>query len=228
MSFRANLNATLNARPFRVTETAETGLHKLDVGSRRDSYFYIPPQYRPAHPAPLVLLLHGAGGHAHHGLELLQHLADDNGMILIAPASAAQTWDVIAGRAYGPDVSLVDQALAHVFEHYSVDPSHLAIGGFSDGASYALSVGLANGDLFTHVIAFSPGFIAPLSPQGKPKVFISHGTGDQVLPIDPCSRKIVPRLRQADYPVTYEEFDGGHAIPGKVAQFAVNWFMDRV
>jgi predicted esterase len=114
----------------------------------------------------------------------------------------------------------MDQALVQVFGHYAVDPLHLAIGGFSDGASYALSVGLANGDLFTHVIAFSPGFIAPLSPQDRPKVFISRGTTDNMLPIDRCSRMILPRLRQAGYPVTYDEFDGAHIIPGKVAWFA--------
>jgi predicted esterase len=219
--------ARLNARPSRVAHPAPTGQHKLDVGSRRDSYFYVPPRYLPAHPAPLALLLHGAGGHAHHGLGLLQHLADDNGMILVAPASTAQTWDVIARRAYGPDVALLDQALTHVFGHYAVDPTRLAIGGFSDGASYALSVGLANGDLFTHIIAFSPGFIAPISPQGQPKVFISHGIRDDVLPIDFCSRKIVPQLRHAAYSVTYKEFEGGHAIPDEVAQFAVDWFMGR-
>jgi phospholipase/carboxylesterase len=217
----------LRARPSHPLDPGPSGLHKLDVGSIRDSYFYVPPQYSPAHPAPLVLLLHGAGGHAHHGLGLLQHLADDNGMILAAPASAAQTWDIIASRSYGPDVTLLDRALAHVFEHYAVDPSHLAIGGFSDGASYALSVGLANGDLFTHVIAFSPGFIARLLPQGLPKVFISHGTRDNVLPVDRCSRSIVPRLQQTGYSVTYDEFDGGHEIPAEVAQFAVNWFFGR-
>lgn len=222
------LDARLHARPVQVKKPAPGGRHKLDVGSGRDSYFYVPRQYDPVHPAPLVLLLHGAGGHAHHGLGLLQHLADDNGMILVAPASAAQTWDVIAKRSYGPDVALLDRALTHVFEHYAVDPLHLAIGGFSDGASYALSVGLANGDLFTHVIGFSPGFIAPLSPQGRPKIFISHGTRDDVLPIEPCSRSIVPRLRQAGYSVTYEEFDGGHAIPGAVAQRAADWFVGRI
>ncbi len=220
-------DACLHARPSHGKKPAPSGQHKLDVGSRRDSYFYVPPQYHPAHPAPLVLLLHGAGGHAHHGLGLLQHLADDNGMILVAPASVEQTWDVIATRAYGRDVVFLDRALEHVFEHYAIDPSHLAIGGFSDGASYALSVGLANGALFTHVIAFSPGFIAPLLPQGQPKVFISHGTMDNVLPISLCSRRIVPQLRQEGYSVTYDEFDDDHAIPDEVAQRAVNWFLDR-
>lgn len=219
--------ARLHARPSPVTSPSPVGQHKLELGSKRDSYFYVPPQYDPAKAASLVLLLHGAGGHAHHGLGLLQHLADDSGMILVAPASTAQTWDVIARRAYGADVALVDQALERVFAHYAVDPSHLAIGGFSDGASYALSLGLSNGDLFTHVIAFSPGLIAPLSPRGQPRVFISHGTRDNVLPIDPCSRTIVPRLRRAEYAVMYDEFDGGHTIPAEVAQLAVNWFLVR-
>ena len=58
---------------------------------------------------------------------------------------------------------------------YAFDPAHIAVGGFSDGASYALSVGITNGDLFTDVIAFSPGFMAPARQQGKPRLFISHG-----------------------------------------------------
>jgi predicted esterase len=55
----------------------------------------------------------------------------------------------------------LDQALQHVFETYSIDPGRVGLGGFSDGASYALSLGVANGDLFSHIIAFSPGFMRP-------------------------------------------------------------------
>ncbi len=223
-----SVDARLQARPSPPDGPAMPGMRKLDVGGARDSYLYVPPRYDPAVPAPLVLLLHGAGGHSRHGLDLLQHLADDYGLILIAPASTSHTWDVIANRSYGVDVAMVDQALKHVFAHYAVDPDCLAIGGFSDGASYALTLGLANGDLFTHVIAFSPGFIAPITPRGQPKVFISHGNRDEVLPIEPCSRNIVPRLRRAEYQVMYDEFDGGHTIPGEVAQFAVNWFIGRI
>lgn len=56
---------------------------------------------------------------------------------------------------YGPDVEIMDRALAEVFGNCTVDSTHVAVEGFSDGASFALSVGLTNGDLFTHVIAFS-------------------------------------------------------------------------
>ena len=221
-------NAQLHARPCPSTAPAPVGRQSLKLGGSRDSFLYVPPRTDPARPAPLVLLLHGAGGHAQHGLDLLQHLADDNEMILVAPASTAPTWDVIASRYYGPDVALVDHALEYAFAHCIVDPAHLAIGGFSDGASYALSLGLSNGDLFSHVIAFSPGFIAPLMPRGQPRIFISHGTRDEVLPVEPCSRRIVPRLRRAEYTVMYDEFKGGHTIPDEVARFAVDWFMDRI
>jgi phospholipase/carboxylesterase len=74
----------------------------------------------------------------------------------------------------------------------SVDARRLAVTGFSEGVSYVLSVGLPNGDLFTHVIAFSPGFASSAAYRGKPPVFVSHGTRDKVLPIDRCSRRSSP------------------------------------
>lgn len=219
--------AHLYARPAQVSVPAPAGLQTLPVGGKRDSYLYVPPRYDPRQPLPLILLLHGAGGHAHDGLGILRHLADQAGLILLAPASAGSTWDIIGARSYGPDVSLIDQALAHLFERYGVDPSRIAIGGFSDGASYALTLGLANGDLFTHVMAFSPGFIGPMTARGEPKLFISHGTEDEILPINPCSRSIIKQLERIEYKPTYVEFDGGHTIPPEVVQSAIAWFMAK-
>lgn len=215
----------LQARPGPGAQCAEHGLLPLEVGGRRDSYVFVPPGAGLARAAPLVLLLHGAGGHAHDGLRVLLHLAEHAGLILVAPASQMGTWDIIAGRRYGADRDLVDRALEQVFARYAVDKAHLGIGGFSDGASYALSLGLANGDLFTHILAFSPGFAAPGARPGKPRVFISHGTRDPVLPIDPCSRSIARRLSADGIDLTYREFDGEHVIPPPVAEEAVRWFM---
>jgi phospholipase/carboxylesterase len=214
-------------RPTSVTKSAPVGLRPLKLGGKRDSYLYVPGSYRPQHPSPLVLILHGAGQHPQHGLDLLQHLADDTGMILLAPASTSHTWDLIAGHAYGPDVVLVNQLLHHVFEEYAVDPTHMAIGGFSDGASYALSLGVINGDFFTHVVAFSPGFMIPTDQSTHPRIFISHGKQDPVLSIARCSRQIVPLLREAGYDVEYNEFNSGHATPPEITQHAVNWLFSR-
>ena len=220
----AQTEGRLRARPGEATGAAPVGLQPLVLGAARDSYLYVPATYRVEHPVPLVLLLHGAGGHAHQGLDPLRGLADATGLLLLAPASRGSTWDLLVSHRYGPDLALIDRALEQTFSRYAVAPERVAVGGFSDGASYALSLGITNGDLFTHAIGFSPGFVAPAGRTGSPRVFVSHGTHDRVLPIDRCSRKIVPRLERAGYDVLYREFDGGHEIPPEIALEAVGWF----
>jgi predicted esterase len=121
---------------------------------------------------------------------------------------------------YGPDVAAIDGALESTFSRYAVDPARVAVGGYSDGASYALSLGIANGDLFTYVLGFSPGFMAPTAQVGSPRIFVSHGIRDDWLPIERCSRRIVPQLEHAGYDVTYREFEGGHVVPPEIGREA--------
>src|ERR687896_1758615 len=224
-SKEAQTEGRLRARPVQVTGSAPVGLQPLMLGAARDSYLYVPASYRADRPAPLVLLLHGAGGHALQGLDLLRSLADAAGLLLLAPASHEHTWDLLVGRRYGPDLTLIDRALELTFSRYAVAPERVAVGGFSNGASYALSLGITNGDLFTHVIAFSPGFMAPAGQKGSPRVFVSHGTRDGWLPIDRCSRVIVPQIERAGYEVRYREFVGGHVVPPEIAHEAAGWFV---
>jgi phospholipase/carboxylesterase len=214
----------LAARPRQLKSVGPAGLRRLKLGGRRDGFVYAPEGLSAGRPAPLILLLHGAGGDAGRVVSLLRSFADRCGFILLVPDSRGATWDLIEG-GYGPDVSFIDRALEQTFGSYDVDPKRVAIGGFSDGASYALSLGATNGDLFTHVVAFSPGFMAPASRHGSPALYISHGTRDRVLPVDSCSRRIVPRARGAGYTVLYREFDGPHTVPPEVAGEAVEWFL---
>jgi phospholipase/carboxylesterase len=214
----------LRARPTAPITEGPIGLHALGLADGRDALIYVPDGYQPDHPAPLVLSLHGAGGNEQGGLYPLQTFADETGLILLSPASRGRTWDMIL-RNYGPDIDFIDQALTRAFEQYAIDPNRLAVGGFSDGASYALSIGLTNGDLFNHVLAFSPGFASPAAQRGSPGLYVSHGTQDSVLPIDVCSRRIVPMLKQAGYDVTYHEFDGPHTVPPEIAHEALDWFL---
>jgi len=217
--------ARLTARPRPPGQTGPApGVHRLGLDAGRDALVLVPAGYDPARPAPLAVMLHGAGGDAVGGLAPFRALVDDHGVVVLAPESRGRTWDVLLG-GWGPDVELVDLALDHVFVRYPVDPTRVAVGGFSDGASYALGLGLANGDLFGHVVAFSPGFVPRAPAQGDPRVFVSHGIGDEVLPIDVCSRRIAPRLRQAGHEVDYREFTGGHTVPGDIAAGALDWFL---
>ena len=212
--------------PTEVAGVVPTGLRSLGVSAARSGYLYVPATYRAEHPAPLVLLLHGAGEDMRDGLALLRQQADAARLILLALTSRGPTWDVIVGRGrFGPDVVAIDQALKGTFSRYAVDPSRIAVGGHSDGASYALSLGITNGALFSHVLAFSPGFMAPSGRRGSPRIFVSHGTRDGWLPIDRCSRIIVPRLERAGYEVRYQEFEGGHVVSPEIALEAVGWFV---
>jgi predicted esterase len=79
--------------------------------------------------------------------------------------------------------------------------------------------------MFRAVFGFSPGFVVDLPHNGKPPVFISHGTIDNVLPIDECSRRIVPELRREGYEVTFREFEGKHTLPPEIATEAMRWFL---
>jgi len=208
----------LSARPKLDAGTPTPGTTPLLLDTGRDGVIYVPPNL-PSGPVPLILMLHGAGGSARPLLAAIQPIADDTGCVLLLPDSRGPTWDAIGGE-YGDDVPFINTALTHVFTRMTVDPDRVAIAGFSDGASYSLGLGLINGDLFRRVIAFSPGFLPPITPTGKPPVFISHGTLDQVLPLELTSRVIVESLHAEGYSVDFREFSGGHAISASLAREA--------
>jgi len=218
-------SAALTSRPTTPTESLSAGKHALDLAGQRDGFIYIPEVLDPDNSAPLLVLLHGASGLADNW-ESAFFLADSLGIVLLAIDSRAGTWDVIQFGVYGPDVAFLDAALEKTFRHVEVDPFRVGVGGFSDGASYALSVGLSNGDLFTHIVAWSPGFMVPTRQQGRPRVFISHGTLDAILSVQTTRTQIVASLEGTGYSVHFEEFLGGHEIPDAIAQQAFDWFLE--
>ena len=196
-----------------------TGLFEVTGTSGSRPAVVLVPEVDPG-PLRLVVLMHGAGGRPQRTVELLRPYAAEHRLVLLAPGSRAATWDVITG-GFGPDVANIDALL-----RATADLCPLAghtVAGFSDGASYALTLGIGNGDVFDSVVAFSPGFAAPEVEHGRPRFFLSHGTRDAVLPIDRCSRRIVPALERQGYDVTYEEFLGGHEVPVPVRRQALAW-----
>jgi phospholipase/carboxylesterase len=214
----------LHSRPHKSKNlgSSTTGLRRTGLDTQRDGILYVPESFNPKVPSPLIVTLHGAGGNAMHALAPFKDLSDHTGTILLAPESQKSTWDLIV-KGYGEDVFWIDEALSDAFSLYNIDSDRLAIAGFSDGASYALSLGITNGDVFSHILAFSPGFVAPAEIRGAPSIFVSHGVDDQVLRIASCSRKLVPALEQAGLEVVYREFEGGHIIPDSIAKEAFAW-----
>jgi len=217
--------ARIAARPVSGTKTTGARTRPLGLDAKRDAILQLPTQAAEG-PVPLLVLLHGAGGSGAGILKRLGAFADEAGIAVLAPDSRGSSWDAIRGD-FGLDVAFINRALERVFQSVAVDPQRIIVGGFSDGATYAISLGLQNGDLFRRVLAFSPGFYVGGSTQGKPRLFLSHGTRDEILPIDRCSRILVPRLQKSGYDVTFREFEGAHEIPPDIARAGMRWSIAR-
>ena len=211
----------LTARPRLPSSEPVPGFSVLAIGRDRDALLYVPPAAK-AGPVPLMVLLHGAGGSASGLRDRLFRSTDSIGFALLIPDSRGPTWDAIRG-GYGPDIAFIDSAIKVVFSRVAVDATRLIVGGFSDGASYALALGRINGDLFSRVVAFSPGFVPPGRATGQPEFVITHGSDDRILPYESTSGRIAPALKRAGYLVTIRTFAGGHTVPAELAREAFRW-----
>ena len=213
--------ARLLARPTKPKLRAPAGRHSFGLATGRDGYLSVPLNYRPDKPIPFILMLHGARGSG--GLEVFCESAARDGIAVAVPDSRGLTWDRIKGR-FGPDIEFLDRVLQFTFDRVAVDPQRLAIAGFSDGGSYALSVGLTNGDLFSHVIAYSPEFVAAPIRFGKPPIFITHGVQDAILSIN-LTESMVRQLKLAGYTVEFKEFSGGHFMRPDLVKESLRWLV---
>lgn len=203
-------------------EALGPGLHPLGLDDERDGLIYLPRGYQRQVAAPLMVMFHGAGSTA-QSVSYAFPMADQHGAIILAPDSRDQrSWDLIVG-SYGPDADFLARALRHAFQRCNIDRGRMSVGGHSDGASYALSFGLGAGDVFGHILAFSPGVMTPVDARGSPRIFVAHGAADPVMPIDDTSRRFVPRLKRLGYDVTYREYDGGHAVPAGIVREGFDW-----
>ncbi len=98
-----SLQGWLLARPQVGGKGTTIGSQPLGLGGKRDGLLYVPAGLPTNRPAPLVVMLHDAGGGASDSVAPLVVLADAAGLILLAPDSRGGTWDLIKA-ALGPDV----------------------------------------------------------------------------------------------------------------------------
>ena len=219
----ASTAGRVTARPHASQKSYISGRSALGLDSARDAILQT-PKNQPNSDFPLLVFFHGAGQSADEMFDYLGTAPEEAGVAVLAPNSRGNTWDAIAdGSFFGPDVKFLNRALELVFEMLAIDDRRIVIGGFSDGASYAISLGLLNGDLFKGVMAFSPGIVIDGPWVGKPRFYISHGKHDPILPIEKCGRRIAADLNFRAYGVTLTEFDGGHEIPPAVLSEAFSW-----
>jgi phospholipase/carboxylesterase len=200
------------------------GKSRLGISdSERDATIYVPASYQKGTPMPILVMLHGFRSTA-EAVRYTFPLADEFGVIVLAPESRDVTWgQEIPG--FDTDSRYLGMAFRWVSEVLTIDPTRVALGGVSDGAGYALNMGLAYGDTFNHLMIFSGGMLQPFRRQGKPKIFLAHGVKDEQMPIDRTARRFVPELTGEGYDVTYREYDGGHGAPLPMVREGFEWFV---
>ena len=200
--------ARLHARPDPEFRPGQPGLWPIGVGTTRDGLLYVPEAAR-SRPVPLLVMLHGAGGSPGQLWQAIRGDAEERSVAVLMPASRQWTWEFKRGGDFSFDRAFIDAAMASTFRRVPVDPAHVALGGFSAGATFALSLGPSNGDLFHWIFGFSPTGLEVAGRVGHPGFLIAHGTADTIVPIGGSSRQIVPALRAAGDRVVYREFPGG-------------------
>jgi len=204
-----------------------------------DAVAVVPASAGP-HP-PLLVLLHGAD---HRPVWMLRQFADEadaRGLVLLAPTSKGQTWDAVATAEAPPspssplansaashfsrtrDVGRVAAAIRALEAQVPVDRSRVVLGGFSDGATFAVAMGLSRDTDFAAVIAWSPGIaIETTDPARGRRVIVAHGRRDRVLSYDVTCNEIVPMLKSEGGAVRFFGFDGGHEMPQAVKDAALD------
>ncbi|HEV2044826.1 MAG TPA: alpha/beta hydrolase-fold protein [Sphingomicrobium sp.] len=201
------------------------------------AFAYLPKGLTGA-PVPLLVYFVGAGGQARDVLTAYRDHADREGFVLLIPSPKGATWDMVDNLSrrigiemnvtprYGRDLKALDASLADLFGKVAIDPKRIAVIGFSNGATYALSVGTANPQLFSAVLALSPGPAFPTRFDPAQRVFISHGESDEVLPFS-YTRGVVAKLRVRKMQVDFMPFKGRHEIPAEARTRALEVFLER-
>ena len=124
---------------------------------------------------------------------------------------------------FGPDPKNLDAALQELFARASVDPERVVLIGFSDGASYALSLGLATPRLFRCIIALSPGYLwMPPSVDRSQRSVHRPWSARRDPAFLECDGDILPDLEKAGLRPRTRWFNGGHTVD----QAAVNEALD--
>ncbi|MEU4096347.1 hypothetical protein [Streptomyces sp. NPDC026673] len=100
-----------------------------------------------------------------------------------------------------------------------MDLDRITVAGSGDGASYALGLGTANGDLFTRVLAYSPTCLPAACRTGRPTVLLSHTRHHTDALAAAAGHRILATLEHHGYHgyhVDHIEHSHGRRTPGDV------------
>jgi phospholipase/carboxylesterase len=192
---------------------------------------------------PLLLLIHGYGSNEEDLFSFASELPEEYYVISArAPYDmgfGSYAWYAINFDADENKFSDIPQAqqsrdliakfIDELVLNYPIDSSNVTLIGFSQGTILSYAVALSYPEKIQRVVAMS-GYLN--TEMVKPnfetnnfsnlKIFASHGTVDQVVPVD-WARKAAPALTQLGIEIVYKEYPVGHGVAPQNFYDFKNW-----
>lgn len=195
---------------------------------RSDYTLYVPEDYLPDKPLPLIVALHGGYGQGYEYIWTWLRTARSRGYAVLAPKSLGDTWDMSVPST---DTRSVVRMLNEVTNEYSIDPTRVYLTGLSDGGIFTYILGLEQTQLFRGLAPIAGALhpaVDPMLRQGRGKdtpMLVVHGVHDFIFPVA-FTRQTCNLLKSIGYNLTYEELpEWGHAYPYSINErLVLPWF----
>jgi phospholipase/carboxylesterase len=194
---------------------------------------------------PLLLLIHGYGSNEQDLFSFAAELPEEYYIVSVrAPYNlqyGSYAWYAINFDADQNKFSDNDQArisrdliakfIDELIDKYPIDATNVTLIGFSQGTILSYAVALSHPEKVQRVVAMS-GYINPeilednylKNSFSNLKVFASHGTADQVIPVE-WGRKAKPFLENMGIETTYKEYPVGHGVSPQNFYDFKNWLL---
>ena len=195
---------------------------------------------------PLLLLLHGYGSNEQDLFSFATELPDDCYIISArAPYDlqyGSYAWYAINFEADNTKFSDLKQAresrdlivefIDELIAKYPIDESNISLIGFSQGAILSYAVGLSYPNKIGQIVAMSGYLNTEIAIDNFEKndfstlkIFASHGSVDQVIPVE-WARKSPAILEKLGIDCVYKEYPIGHGVsPQNFFDFK-KWLVD--
>lgn len=192
---------------------------------------------------PLLLLLHGYGSNEEDLFPFARELPEEYYVASVrAPYDlqfGSYAWYAINFDADENKFSDHEQAkksrdlianfINELTYNYAIDPENVTLIGFSQGTILSYAVALSYPEKIKRVVALSGYLNLEIVKDNYKnnnfsnlKMFISHGTVDQVIPVD-WARKASPILTDLGIENVYKEYPIGHGVAQQNFYDFKNW-----
>ncbi len=196
--------------------------------------------------APLILMLHGYGSDENDLFSFAPELPEKYIVVSARapyPLVYGNCWYEINFDEFNDKFNNIKQAIGsrkeieifiqELIANYPIDPSQITLLGFSQGAILSYAVALSHLEKIKQVIALS-GYVDESmlvetyhqNDFSKLRFFCSHGTSDQVIPVQ-WAQKTRSFLDNLHIENTYNEYSIGHGVSPKNFQDLKKWLSEE-